>query len=421
MLIEFRVSNYRSFKVPQVLSMVASHAKEHRGTHTFDAGIPDFERIFASAAVYGANASGKTNLLRSLQYMQAVVLNSASLSPTLPLDYTPFKFDMLTQIEPSEFEIAFIEGETRYAYSFSLDATRIYREHLVEFHTKHPRELFERSYNKKSDEYEWKFSRAFRGNRSLWRNATRPNALFLSTAIQLNNTQLLPVFAWFQKRLVTVLGARQMNLALTLRLLEDPNGKERLLPFIREADLGIADVQVTAEPWNPSLALAQGVLPLIYQDSPASPLKVANITFSHLSKGSSEAAKLDIGDEFNGTQVLFRTAGAWLNVLLNGEVLLMDEVDASLHPLLVQFLISRFHSEFTNPQKAQILFTTHNTFLLSQEILRRDQIWFVEKDADNASKLYPLSDFAPRNDEVIERWYMRGRYGALPIIGNASL
>jgi AAA15 family ATPase/GTPase len=421
MLIEFWVSNYRSFKARQVLSMVASHAKEHRETHTFDAGIPGFERILASAAVYGANASGKTNLLRSLQYMQAVVLNSAAFSPTLPLDYTPFKFDMLTQIEPSEFKITFIEGETRYEYCFSLDATRIYREQLVEFHTNHPRVLFERSYNKKSQGYDWKFSKAFRGNRVLWRNATRPNALFLSTAIQLNNTQLLPVFSWFQKRLVTVLDARQMNLVLTLRLLDDPNGKERLLPFIREADPGIADVKVRAEPWNPNLAFVQGVLPLIYQDSPTSPPKVANITFSHLSKGSSEAASLDIGDESSGTQVLFRTAGAWLNVLLNGEVLLVDEVDASLHPLLIQFLISRFHSELTNPQRAQIVFTTHNTFLLSQEIFRRDQIWFVEKDTDNASKLYPLSDFSPRNDEVIERWYMRGRYGALPIVGNASL
>lgn len=416
MLIEFRVANYRSFREQQVLSMVASPGAEHRETHTIDPKIPNFERIVASAVIYGPNAAGKTNLLKGLQCMQSIVVNSATTSPSVPVAYAPFKFDMLTQEAPSTFEVAFIQGGTRYEYSFSLDATRVYHERLIEFRTKQPRRLFERSYEKETGTYRWNFSNAFTGNRSVWRDATRPNALFLATAVQLNNTQMLPVFWWFQKRLVTIVGATQLNLGLTINLLAHPGGKERLLPFIREADPGIADFEFTSEPITPQLMVAQGVFPMLYQEDLAVPPKIAKVTFSHRIKGTSNSAELDMSDESAGTQLLFRTAGAWLNVLLNGEILLVDEIDTSLHPVLVRFLIDRFHSELTNQQKAQIIFTTHNTSILTQEMFRRDQIWFVEKDEYNASRLYPLSDFSPRKDEVIERWYMKGRYGALPII-----
>lgn len=415
MLIEFRFTNYRSFRDPQVLSMVASPAAEHP-THTIDTGIPNFERAVASAVIYGPNAAGKTNLLKALQCMQSIVVNSPTTNPSTPVAYAPFKFDVLTHDAPSNFEVAFIEGGVRYEYGFSIDANRVHHERLVDFRTKQPRRLFERAYNRGTKTYAWKFSNAFTGNRSVWRGATRPNALFLSTAVQLNNTQLLPVFWWFQKRLVTIVGATQLNLVLTINALGEPGGKERLLPFIREADPGIADIQFTGQPLTPQMLFPQGVLPMLYQVTPNEPPKIAKVTFSHPVKDSGSSVDLDISDESNGTQLLFRTAGAWLNVLLNGEILLVDEIDTSLHPLLVRFLINRFHSERTNPQKAQIVFTTHNTSILTQEMFRRDQIWFVEKGSDNKSKLYPLSDFSPRKDEVLDRWYMRGRYGAIPII-----
>jgi AAA15 family ATPase/GTPase len=123
-----------------------------------------------------------------------------------------------------------------------------------------------------------------------------------------------------------------------------------------------------------------------------------------------------MSQESAGTQALFMTAGAWLNVLRNGEVLLFDEIDTSLHPLLTRFLVQQFHSEETNPNHAQLIFSTHDTTLLSQAIFRRDQVWFVEKGDDNATRLFPLTDFKPRNDEALERSYLRGRYGALPVL-----
>jgi AAA15 family ATPase/GTPase len=418
MLIEFRVANFRSFRERQVLSMVAGSSAEHRDTHTLEApGSEKAIRVLASAALYGPNAAGKTNLLKALQCMQTIVVNSATAPPTAPLAYAPFKFDIMTHNSPTEFEIVFLQDGVRYEYSFSLDADRIHREQLIEFRTRYPRRLFERSFDQQKNEYVWKFSVGFRGNRSVWRDATRQNALFLSTAVQLNNTQLLPAFAWFQRRLVTIVGATQMNFTLTLQMLAEPDGRSRLLPFVREADFEISDVQVATQPLSvQTIAAIQDPLPLIYQEAPNSLPKVAKVTFSHTAKESQLPVGLDLVEESGGAQVLFRTGGAWLNVLKNGEVLLIDEIDTSLHPFLIKFLIDRFHSRVTNQQNAQLVFTTHNTSILNKEMFRRDQIWFVEKGMDGTSKLYPLSDFSPRKEEDFQRWYMRGKYGALPIL-----
>ncbi len=139
------------------------------------------------------------------------------------------------------------------------------------------------------------------------------------------------------------------------------------------------------------------------------------ITLSHATESKQDVG-LDLSEESAGTQILFRSAGAWINVFENGEVLLIDEIDTSLHPLLTRFSIERFHSSVTNPRNAQLIFTTHNTSLLDQDLFRRDQIWFIEKGPDSACKLYPLTDFKPRNDEKLESWYLRGRYGALPLL-----
>ena len=328
MLIEFSVTNYRSFKDTQTLSMVAGSAKEHLETHTFDSGIQTFDRLLASSVIYGPNAAGKTNLLKGLQFMQSLVINSAASSHTTQLPYTPFLFDEQTREAPSEFEVTFVEDGVRYQYGFSIDSSRVHREWLIEYRTRNPSRMFERSYDSKKKQYEWSFSLSLKGNKSVWRDATRENALFLSTAVQLNSTQLLQVFWWFQKRLVTVIGATAFNFAMTLRLLDEPGGKERLLPFIREADLGIVDLSVTREPFvHNMLAIGRLSAPLIYQDTPNSPPTVAKVTFSHPSKGLNEPVGLDLAEESSGTQALFRNAGAWFNVISSGNVLLIDEIE----------------------------------------------------------------------------------------------
>ncbi len=422
MLIEFRVTNFRSFRDTQTISMVANTGTERLETNTFDSGISKIGRLVSSCAVYGPNAAGKTNLLRALQFMKSMVVGSANQNPVAQVSYTPFRFDILSHNSPSEFVVTFGDPDEQvyYEYGFSIDVERIHHEWLTEFRVKAVR-IFERMYNSAIKDYDWTFGKALRGNRTVWRDSTRPNALFLSTAVQLNSTQLLPVFWWFQKRLVIVVGPTTFNLGLTLKLLDQPGGKERLLPFVREADPGIADVAITRESLKAgSIVFDQAAFPFVEQLPNEAPT-VSKVTFSHTSRNSTEPIAIDIADESNGTQALFRTAGAWLNVFANGEVLLVDEIDTSLHSLLVRFLVERFHSTDTNPRNAQLLFTTHNTSLLSQDLLRRDQIWFVEKGSENQSRCYPLTDFSPRKDEAFERWYMRGKYGALPILSEIEL
>lgn len=416
MLIEFKVENFRSFKSAQTLSMVAGSAAEQRKTNTFE--MPGIGRVLRTAVVYGPNAAGKTNLLRAMQFMRDFVIRSAGSTPGTPPPYTPFRLSKATAQAPSEFQITFAQENVRYNYGFTIDATRVSKEWLVEYASQKGRMLFERIYDDKTEEYDWRLSRSLKGPRSHWTQSTRPQELFLSKAIQLNNTQLLPVFHWFQKRLVIIVGPQSLNGSLTLKLLDTPDGKIKLLPFLRAADLDIDGVEMQREPL-PASPRALINAPFLEQREPNSLPNAIKILFSHKSD-ENEDVSFDYSDESNGTQRLFLSAGAWLNVFANGEVLLFDEIDTSLHPKLARFLVGQFHSNKTNQSNAQLICTTHDTSLLDREVFRRDQFWFVEKKRRSGSILYPLTDFHPRGDEDIERWYMRGKYGAIPVITNVG-
>lgn len=388
-------------------------------TNTFDPDLATFPQLLRSAVVFGANAAGKTNLLRALQYMQNFVVRSAVTPASTPHEFTPFKFSDEYRNAPSTFEITFVQNGLRYEYGFSLDAERVSSEWLVEYVHSRGRELFNRQFNTNKNRYDWKFSSYFKGKRISWSEQTRKEALFLSTAVQLNSAQLLPIFEWFQKRLVVVVGIVSLNETLTLKLLREPDGKEKLLPFLREADFGIADFAVSREQLPSQGAVIGGRSIMIDRAPGALEPELIKVTFTHTWGDASEQANLEFEDESSGTQAFFKNAGAWLNVLAKGEVFLIDEIDTSLHPLLTRFLIQKFHSSKTNPKNAQIIFNSHNLSLLDHDLFRRDQIWFAEKGTDGASRLYPLSDFKPRTDESLGRRYIRGQYGALPIIGES--
>jgi len=419
MLIEFKVQNYRSIRSEQTMSMVAGSYTEHLDSNTAESGVSELGRLLRSSVLYGANAAGKTNVLRALQFMQTVVVTSAANTPSRAYRYDPFKFDANNRGAPSSFEVAFLQNGTRYEYGFSLDEERIHSEWLIEYAHPRGRTIFERDYDPKSQTYEWKLGTFLKGQRTVWRDATRPNALFLSTAVQLNSEQLLPVFEWFQKRLVVIVGVTALNPSLTLQLLDQPDGKPTLLPFLQVADRDISDISISRESVPQGSVIFPGAA--IIEQVQGEPMpRLVKVSLSHSVGSNAEPVALDLADESNGTQILFRTAGALLNVFANGEVLLFDEIETSLHPLLIRYLVQRFNSSVTNKNNAQLVFSTHNTFLLEQDVFRRDQIWFVEKATDGGSRLYPLSDFKPRNDEVLERWYMRGKYGALPTLTSVS-
>lgn len=410
MLLGFQVTNFRSFRERHALSMVAGSYSEHLGTNT--AEMPGVGRVLRSAVIYGPNAAGKTSVLRALEFMKLAVLNSASTKWTIP--YSPFKLAASTREAPSEFEVSFINEGVKYEYGFAVDGERVVYEWLRAYIRAKARELFSRRYNKKTKESDWKFSIHFKGQRAVWKKSTRENALFLSTAVQLNSAQLAPIFRWFQSRLHIIVGITQLNITLTLKLLGGPEGATHLLPFMRAADPGIAGIDVEREPVPAGANVIYGPSQILEQ-KPDGSHDLIKVTMSRVAEDN-KTIGFDFGEESSGTRVLFRTAGAWINVLKNGEVLLFDEIDTSLHLNLAEWLIKNFHSNTANKLNAQLIATTHNVGLMDTDVFRRDQLWFVEKKADNSSELYPLSDFHARNEQNLGKNYLAGKYGALPIL-----
>lgn len=416
MLIEFSVTNFRSFRERQTLSMVASRLTEHAETSTFDSGLAGFDRLLATTALYGPNASGKTNLLRALQLMQQTVLTSAANNLGLREWRTPFKFDAGSRSSPTVFEITFAQGEVRYDYGFACDDERIVHEWLIEYVKPRGRVLFERTYDAKARAEDWQFSSFLKGQRAVWKESTRPNALFLSTAVQLNARQLAPIVDWFREKLSVIAGPMSLNPVHTSQLLQQPDGKAKLLPFLQEADLDITDVQLRRDPISGQAVIG----PVMAIEQGPEGAWALRASFTHPSLDGGDPVALDFADESHGTQVLFQAAGAWLKVLAEGEVILFDELETSLHPLIIRYLVEQFHSPLANPRHAQLIFSTHNTSLLDMDIFRRDQIWFLERGQKAASRLYPLTDFKPRQGEALERGYLRGRYGALPVVSGLA-
>lgn len=390
MLLEFRLRNYRSIRDEQVLNLVASGGdKELAATHLAPTGLKAVPNAVRSAVVYGPNASGKSTLLGGLDYMRAVVAESAtSLQPGATFSVQPFKLDESFAKAPTGFEITFLLGGVRHQYAFAMTPQRIVSESLVVYRTSKPTQWFSRRLGDDGESYEYEFSTYLTGPRKLWQESTRPNALFLSTAAQLNSELLGPVFRWIAGGMVYLPARAALNSAVTTAMLTTTEGRTQIRDFLASADISIADVWVV-------------------------PAKDAQVpVFQHTTaKGS---AKLDLQEESDGTQRLYGLAAPVLDVLRDGRVLVVDELDSSLHTLLVRRLVSMFHDPALNRHGAQLVFSTHDTSLLDPTLFRRDQIWFTEKDADQATRLYPLTDFSPRKHEAWERGYLMGRYGAVP-------
>lgn len=417
MLIEFSASNFRSLKQKQLLSLVAAKGSELEDTNTFQTGNPKMPRLLRSAVMYGANASGKSNVIRALGFMHFFVLNSFNaLSEGQPIPVTPFIFDAESAKAPSEFEMIFTVENVRYQYGFAATQQRIHEEWLIVYPEGKPQKWFERIFNPETALYEWQFSRSFTGQKEIIKTATRANALFLSTAIQLNNDQLKPVHNWFASRLAVIQSGASIDLKHTLDQCTSDFGKKNILSFMNTADISISNVQIDKKPFDPSM-LPPVLSPELHERmlTEMQGQEIADIKFVHSSENGT--GLLNFNEESQGTQKLFAYAGPWLDVLSKGRVLVVDELDTSLHPLLVRHLVGLFHNPGTNPLNAQLIISTHDTTLLDPDIYRRDQIWFTEKNQDGATALYSLSDFKARKNEAFERGYLKGRYGAIPFIG----
>lgn len=409
MLIEFRVRNYRSIRDEVVISFVASGDKKLGESHLAETGIKTLPNLLRSAMIYGPNASGKSTLLQALAFMRGVVAESATLMPPgQSFNVQPFRLDKDWVAQPTEFEVTFLLGGVRHQYGFSLTPERIVDEWLLVYRTAKPQQWFRRTFDQASQSSTFEFSTHLTGPRKLWQETTRPNALFLSTAAQLNSELLGPIFSWLVEQPV-YFGAGLMPAPdLTTALLQTEVGKRAVRDFLSSADISISDVlSVPRQGFHQKILFALEGAQVTREER-----EILTPQFVHNTEHGS--ASFELHEESQGTQRLYALAAPVLDVLKHGRLLIVDELDSSLHPLLVRRLVRMFHQPELNPQGAQLLFTTHDTSLLDRTLFRRDQIWFTEKDRDQATRLYPLTDFSPRESEAWEKGYLIGRYGAVP-------
>jgi len=418
MLVEFRVKNFRSLRDEQALSLVASKDKSLQDTHTLSTGLKAAPSLLRSAVVYGANAGGKSNLIKAIQYMRSVVLESATIiQPGQTFAVQPFRLDNRSASQPTEFEVTFILDDVRYQYGFAMTPQRIVSEHLLVYKAFKPQRWFERNFDAKSGQDVYEFGPGLKGAKSLWEGATRPNALFLSMAVQLNSDALRPVFDWFSTGLVIFNEQAQLSPQTSIQMLKQAEGRKQICEFLTAADISIADIEVVSRR-VPGQAvhfdLVAGRTEVRTED-----VEEHQLRFSHVTEQGQ--AVFDLMDESNGTRNLLFLTGPVLDILKKGLTLVIDELDTSLHTLLVRELVRLFHRPEVNSGGAQLIFTTHDTSLLdAPDLFRRDQVWFVEKDKEQASTLVALSEFSPRKNEALERGYLMGRYGGVPFL-NQSL
>lgn len=414
MLVEFRVKNFRSLRDEQVLSLVASKDTSLANTNTVESGLKAAPRLLSSAVVYGANASGKSNLIKALQYMRGVVVESATaVQPGQTYAVQPFRLDTASAEEPTEFEVTVILSGVRHQYGFAMTQQRIVREHLLVYKAFKPQRWFERHYDASSGKDVYEFGTGLKGSKTLWENATRSNALFLSMAAQLNSEALRPLFDWFASSLVVFNEQALLNPQVSIEMLKQPGGRKRICDFLTSADISIADIEVVTRKvpgQTVHFDVAAGKSELRYEE-----VEQQQLRFSHTTDRGT--AVFDLMDESNGTRNLLFLAGPVLDILQKGQTLVIDELDTSLHTLLVRELVRMFHRPEVNTGGAQLIFTTHDTSLLdAPDLLRRDQIWLVEKDIEQASNLIALAEFSPRKNEALERGYLIGRYGGIPFV-----
>lgn len=422
MLIEFSVTNYRSYLPPQVLTLTANTATELQEKNTFASPVSNLPRLLRSAVVYGPNAAGKSNLIQAIAFMKRYILSSAKESQEgEKIDTKPFLFNRQGTRNSSEFEILFIQDDIRYQYGFAVNSKRVTGEWLFAYPEGRAQKWFERNHDPETQKDIWYFGPKFTGRRKVWQEATRGNALFLSTAIQLNNEQLKPIFNWFDHKLHVIGQGENLSPTFSASECEEEEKKVKILEFLNAADLSITDIFLEKNEFSRKDLPAE--MPQNLKEEISKELdgkKLISLFFMHPSSDIEKDVPLEFEEESAGTRKLFALAGPWLDVLNNGFVFFVDELDTNLHPHLIRFLLNLFHNPETNRQNAQLIFTTHDTTVLDQTLMRRDQVWFVEKNAENATRLYPLSDYKPRKGEAMQKGYLYGRYGALPFPGELS-
>ena len=415
MLLRFGVSNHLSIREPQELSFAASSLKDRKEGLIDCAAVNG--SIVPAIVIYGANASGKSNLVAAMQTMLSMVLWShAKGKPDGGVPRLPFKLDPDSSRTPSRFDIDFVIDRVRHHYGFEASDTAFVSEWLYVFPRSHRRTLFERVDN------EFSFGRSLRGPNKIIASLTRPNSLFLSAAAQNDHEQLSKVYEYFGSmqgfREIVVPGA--MASAQLAEQEVDGRVIDFVIDFLEKVGTGIIGYRRReTELSEKEQVFGREMMALISKlvdtslGSETVKSKRVSIEFAHRGRDGKKVY-LELERESAGTRRLLIVLALAFRALNQGVPLFIDELDASLHTLACEEVLRLFCSRKNNPDGAQLVATTHDTNLMNSPVLRRDQLWFIQKDAEGATELYPLTDIRTRTGDNFEKGYLQGRYGAVP-------
>lgn len=422
MLLQFSVENFRSFKERIVLSLEASPDKELEDNWTSIGR----EKVLNAAAIFGANAAGKSNVFLALTAAIMTIRQSNSRQINEPLlQIVPYGFDLETRTKPTSFEFVFIAEGKKYVYGFSATSKAVVSEYLYVFNSVKASTVFERTGNK----YRYTSSELKRELSPIEeRNAE--NKLFLATATSWNCESTRIPYLWFGEKINTYSNNGEGLFGMVAPMFandEDGTLKEFTKRILKEADININDFEFEereASRDDLSKAFPKELHNIVSTLQPTGKLvRIETIhTVESEEKGIVQEFRLPFHDESKGTQNLFLFSPILKRALDNGETICVDEFDASLHPILAIYLLKLFNDPEINKAHAQLIVSAHTVELLSLENLRRDQIYFVEKDQKNGvSELYSLDEFSPRKEENVRRAYLQGRYGSIPdVLGEAT-
>ena len=398
MLVNFTFKNFRSFKDEMTLSMEAASIQELGDAVVKTCG----EDLLPVAVMYGANSSGKSNVLKALKAMRDVLLSSVKLNPKDKLDAEPFSLDLTSSSEPTSFEIQFTLNGSKFRYGFDYTSEMIISEWLYEKRSgEREFELFLRSGN------EFKISKTRFSEGIGKQDSTPANRLFVSLVAQLNGKVSQSILDWFSniEYISGIYDDAYIGKTLTM-VYEENNGYLEVLNFLGQSQLGFNGLAITKD------------------SSREKPLEAKSVHYIYDKEGNIvDKRQFLIEDmESEGTKKMIEIAGPIVDAIRLGQILIVDELDAKLHPFLTRKIISMFMDKNINKNGAQLIFATHDTNLLNIQYLRRDQIWFTEKDKTDSTELYSLIEFRDeagnkvRNDRNIEKDYINGRYGAIPFM-----
>lgn len=408
MLLNFTIENYRSFFEKKTVSLQSQKLSEEANENVTQAFSYN---ILKTLAVYGANSSGKSNLISAMQAMKLCVLSSVRLNPNDMLQYEPFLL-LKDNNKPTMFEVSFLKGNWCYRYGFSYTQTEIVDEWLFRRTTNRSKEqaLFIR--NKEGIAFE---DKKFPEGIGL-ETKTNGNRLFLSLCAQLGGEISNQVISWFEIdfNVASGLNNQVYREFSKMQFHTRRNASTEAMRFFKTLQLGFNGISTHEEKT------------IISNDMSAYHIEIESVHNLYDKKGNA-CGQINFPfdeKESSGTRKLFDISGPIFDTLEKGSTLVIDELDAKMHPLISQQIIRLFNSTRSNPHNAQLIFTTHDTHLLSTKMLRRDQIWFTEKNDAEQTDLYCLTDIVlpdgtkPRNDANYEKNYIAGRYGAIPYIVN---